>query len=287
MVSTVYSDVESACELLWWVYERLESDVWHLKGFGKSIGLWIEHLESCMYHVLFQFALDDFDCAGCVVLCAQSLAFFHRFRSLGQLSSNIIHQLLRLLLHLLLDLLFEPSSSYFADLVPNLIFSGIIIEDFKLIEFINIGRDHLTTQDDHVNSLQLPGFDLCLQELLLLFSDLRMHFWTCLFLISLTDFHFVLDVLLQSKFNWIEISRDILPHILANVAEGKVKAFVISAGNTSHEWHILLECLHIDKVGHIYATDKIELRRIKYFLIYDWLSCFEEAIIFLVQACGI
>lgn len=198
MVSTVHCDVESAGELLWWMNESLESDVGHLEGFGESIGLGIEHLESCMYHILFQFALNDFDGAGCIVLCTQSLAFFHRFRSLGQLSSNVVQQLLCLLLDLLLNLLFEPSSSYFADLMSNLIFGTIVVKHFQLIEFINVGWDYLATQYDHINSLQLPRFNLRLQELLLFFSNLRMHFWTCLLLISFTDFHFILDVLLES-----------------------------------------------------------------------------------------
>ena len=151
-----------------------------------------------MYHVLFQFALNDFDTAGCVVLSAQSLAFFHRFWSLSKLPSNIIHQLLSLLLDLLLNLLFEPSSSYFADLMTDLIFGSIGVKHFKLIKVFNISWDYLATQYDHINSLQLPRLNLRLQELLLFFSDLRMHFWTCLLLISFTDFHFILDILLQS-----------------------------------------------------------------------------------------
>ena len=198
MVSTVYGNVESASKLLWWMNEGLESDIWHLKGFSESISLRIKHLKGCMYHVLLQFALNDFYSTGCIVLSTQSLAFLHRFRSLGQLSSNIVHQLLCLLLHLLLNLLFEPSSSYFADLMSDLIFGSSIVKLFKLIEFINVGWDDLTTQYDHVNSLQLPRFDLRLQELLLFFSDLRVHFWACFLLISLSDFHFILDILLQS-----------------------------------------------------------------------------------------
>ena len=198
MVSTVHCDVESAGKLLRWVNEGLESNVWHLKGFGESVGLRIKHLESCVYHVLFQLALNDFDTAGCVVLGTQSLALFHRFRSLGKLSSDIIHQLLSLLLDLLLNLLLEPSSSYFADLMSDLIFGSIGVKPFKLIEFFNVCWNYLTTQYDHINSLQLPRFNLRLQELLLFFSNLRMHFWTCLLLISFTDFHFVLDILLQS-----------------------------------------------------------------------------------------
>ena len=198
MVSTVHGDVESAGKLLWWMNESLESDVWHLKGFSESICLGIKHLESCVYHVLFQFSLNDFDSTSCIVLSTQSLAFFHRFWSLGQLSSNIIHELFCLLLDLLLNLLFEPSSSYFADLMSDLIFGSIVVKHFKLIESINIGWDHLTTQYDHINSLQLPRFNLCLQELLLFFSDLRVHFWTRLLLISFTDFHFILDILLKS-----------------------------------------------------------------------------------------
>lgn len=198
MVSTVHCDVESAGKLLWWMNEGLESDVWHLKGFGESVGLRIKHLESCVYHVLFQFTLDDFDSTGGIVLSTQSLAFFHRFWSLSQLSSNVIHQPSSSLLVLLLVLLFVPSSSYFADLMSNLLLGSIVVKHFKLIEFINIGWDHLTTQYDHINSLQLPRFNLRLQELLLFFSDLRVHFWTRLLLISFTDFHFILDILLQS-----------------------------------------------------------------------------------------
>lgn len=198
MVSTVHCDVESARKLLWWMNEGLESDVGHLEGFSERVGLGIKHLKSCVYHVLFQFALNDFDSAGCIVLCTQSLAFFHRFWSLGQLSSNIVHQLLRLLLDLLLNLLFEPSSSYFADLMSDLIFGTIVVKHFQLIEFINICWDYLTTQYDHINSLQLPRFNLRLQELLLFFSDLRMDFWTCLLLISFTNFHFILNILLES-----------------------------------------------------------------------------------------
>jgi hypothetical protein len=151
-----------------------------------------------MYHVLFQLALNDFDTAGCLVLGSQSLAFFYRFWSLGKLTSNIIHELLSLVLHLLLNLLFEPSSSYFADLMSNLIFGSISIEHFKVIEFINIGWNDLATQYYHINSLKLPRFNLRLQELLLFFSNLRMHFWTCFLLISFADFHFVLDILLES-----------------------------------------------------------------------------------------
>lgn len=198
MVSAVHSDVESAGKLLWWMNESLESDVGHLEGFGESIGLGIEHLESRMYHILFQLALNDFNGAGCIVLCTQSLAFFHRLRSLGQLSSNVVHLLLCLLLDLLLNLLFEPSSCYFADLMSNLIFGTIVVKHFQLIEFINVCWDYFTTQYDHINSLQLPRFNLRLQELLLFFSNLRMYFWACLLLISFTDFHFILDVLLES-----------------------------------------------------------------------------------------
>ena len=197
MVSTVYCDIESAGKLLGWMNKGLESNVGHLKGFGECVRLRIKHLESCVYHVLFQFALNDFDTAGCLVLGSQSLAFFDRFWSLSKLSSNII-QLLSVVLHLLLNLLFEPSSSYFADLMADLIFGGIGVKHFKLIEFFNISRNDPATQYDHINSLQLPRFNLRLQELLLFFSDLRMHFWTCLLLISFTDFHFVLDILLES-----------------------------------------------------------------------------------------
>ena len=71
------------------------------------------------------------------------------------------------------------------------------------------------------------------------------------------------------------------------VGKSEIQALVVSRYSTAHIWDVLFKSYQIHRVGQAYSRYEVEFRRIERFFVNDWLSCLEEAIIFLIVAAGL